>query len=155
MTETTINQRLKFLMDALGMKAGAFSRALGISETNIRNYTDRTSKPGFEAIEKIALTFKQVNLAWLVTGEGEPLLTGSTSDQSTTATVKKNSGVIGSHGTQVNFGVPSTFDDCKQQLAVLTAENEGLRSTVAALETALSAKEEILTLLRVGHNRPN
>ncbi len=38
---------------------------------------------------------------------------------------------------------------------MLTAENEGLRSTVAALETALSAKEEILTLLRGSHNRPN
>jgi hypothetical protein len=73
----------------------------------------------------------------------------------TTATVKKNSGVIGSHGTQVNLEVPSTFDGCKQQLAVLTAENEGRRSTVAALETALGAKEEILTLLRGGHTRPN
>jgi phage repressor protein C with HTH and peptisase S24 domain len=128
---------------------------LDVSDTNIRNYIERGSKPSSDVLEKLAQIIPGINALWLLTGEGEPFLNNQPSDQSTTASVKKNSGVIGSHGTQVNFEVPSTFDDCKQQLAVLTAENEGLRSTVAALETALSAKEEILTLLRGGHNRPN
>jgi hypothetical protein len=155
MPETPIGQRLKILIESLNLDVRTFSQRIDVAETTTRNYLNRGTKPGAEYLEKVYNSFNEANLHWLLTGKGEPLLTDVPVDQSTTATVKKNSGVIGSHGTQVNFEVPSTFDDCKQQLAVLTAENEGLRSTVAALETALNAKEEILTLLRVGHNRPN
>lgn len=156
MSEVTINERLKFLIEKYGMSVRAFSAAMGATDTNTRNYIDRGSKPNAEYLGKLLKRFNDINPTWLLLGEGEPFLPDSAArDQSTSATVKKNPGVIGSHGTHGNFEVPSTLDDCKQQLAVLTAENEGLRSTVAALETALGAKEEILTLLRVGHNRPN
>lgn len=155
MSEVSINERLKFLIEKYGLSVRAFSTAIGATDTNTRNYIDRGSKPNAEYLGKLLKRFNDINPTWLLLGEGAPFLTDTPVDQSTTASVKKNSGVIGSHGTQVNLEVPNTFDDCKQQLAVLTAENEGLRSTVAALETALGAKEEILTLLRVGHNRPN
>lgn len=155
MAENTVNQRLKFLMDALGMKAGAFSRALGISETNIRNYTDRTSKPGFEALEKIALTFKQVNLAWLVTGEGEPLLTDTTSDQSTTTNAKKNSGNIQNNAGNAQVTNNIKLEECQRDLEAIRKDAAAYQREIALLQGQLKDKEEIITLLRASFTRPN
>jgi transcriptional regulator with XRE-family HTH domain len=73
MSKETINQRLKFLIELLNLKVGSFSRALGVSETTIRNYTDRGSKPGADFLEKLVNHFNQVNITWLVSGLGAPL----------------------------------------------------------------------------------
>lgn len=155
MSQETIAQRLKILIPKLGLDVKGFCQRLDVGETTVRNYFSRGNNPNAEFLAKLTNTFEYVNMSWLLTGKGEPVFGDSSNTDITTATVKKNSGVVGSHGTQYNIEMPSTFDGCKQRLALLTTENEGLRSTVAALETALSAKEEILTLLRGGHNRPN
>ena len=148
MSETTINQRLNFLLKELGMKAGAFARALDLSETTVRNYIDRTAKPSSEVLEKISNTFEQVNLVWLVTGKGEPFLTGSQS--STTQIGKFN---------QAGTGNKQTNSSSEYQLkAALESANKEitlLREQLAMKDQLIAAKEEILTLLRSQFNRPN
>lgn len=149
MSETTINQRLNFLLNALGMKAGPFSRALGVSETTVRNYVDRTSKPSSEILEKIVNTFKQVNLIWLVTGEGEPFLQED-----------KNSfnNVLGTnygHSNQnISTGSPKhhiSDSNASQYIASDTNNlEEKLRAaeeTIQLLKSQLQDKERIIQLL--------
>lgn len=155
MSETTINQRLNFLLNALGMKAGPFSRALGVSETTVRNYVDRTSKPSSEILEKIVNTFKQVNLIWLVTGEGEPFL-----QEAQLHTNKGNSAsnVLGTnygHSNQnAGTGNPNQHigDSTASQYSTSGTNNleEKLRTaeeTIQLLKSQIQDKERIIQLL--------
>lgn len=147
MSETTINQRLNFLLNALGMKAGPFSRALGVSETTIRNYVDRTSKPSSEILEKIVNTFKQVNLIWLVTGEGEPFLQEAGELAQPSARHKGDSfnNVLGAnygHSNQ-NAGTGSPNQHIGNSIA-----SEYAASSTNNLEEKLRAAEETIQLLK-------
>lgn len=160
MSETTINQRLNFLLNALGMKAGPFSRALGVSETTVRNYVDRTSKPSSEILEKIVNTFKQVNLVWLVTGEGEPFLqeAGESAQPSSHHKGNFSSNVLGTNYGQSNqnagTGNPNQHidDSIAPQYFTPGANNleEKLRAaeeTIHLLKSQLQDKERIIQLL--------
>jgi predicted transcriptional regulator len=159
MSETTINQRLNFLLNALGMKAGPFSRALGVSETTVRNYVDRTSKPSSEILEKIVNTFKQVNLVWLVTGEGEPFLQeAGESAQLHTNKGNSSNNVLGTNYGQSNqnagTGNPNQHigDSAASQYITSGTNNleEKLRTaeeTIQLLKSQLQDKERIIQLL--------
>jgi transcriptional regulator with XRE-family HTH domain len=165
MSETTINQRLKFLLGALNMKAPAFARAIGVSETTFRNYIDRDSKPGTEVIEKIANSFESVNIAWLVTGKGEPLpnkpngaeINSTVSgDQSSVTNIGQSiGGTLNIHGIQ-------TLDNCKAELTIALSEVSVLRSkleaantVIEAKNTVIAAKDETINMLRAAYTRPN
>lgn len=156
MSETTINQRLKFLIDSLNLKVGAFSRIIGVSETSTRNYTDRTSKPGSEYLEKIGTHFKQVNLTWLITGDGEPFLTDS---PTATTHIKKITGGAVNSGTGDQH---VTLEACQRELestkrdaASLQKDNDSLREQLKLKDQLLEAKDETIALFRSTYNRPN
>ena len=166
MSETTINQRLNFLLGELGMKPGAFSRALNLSETTVRNYVDRSAKPSSDVLEKIATTFKQVNVVWLVTGDGEPLLpeySGPNHSHSVNAKnflgnvgVTTNGSIaqdIGTHATLL--GAHANLHDCEKELDSSKREIELLRQQLTMAQALIAAKEETITLLRGSYNRPN
>lgn len=140
-TQTTIGQRLKFLMESIGLKVRTFAQALEVSETNIRNYISRDSKPSSDVIERIVRKYPQVNPAWLITGDGEPyLLQTGQSAQIGTTLVRNNSGqAIGvNHGTATQNHI--TLDDCKKDLA--TARKE-----IALLNSQLADKERTIQIL--------
>lgn len=162
MSETTINQRLKFLLKALDMKAPAFARAIGVSETTFRNYIDRDSKPGTEVIEKIANSFEKVNIVWLVTGKGEPL-----ADKPSGTTV--NSTVSGEQSTVTNIGQSvggvlniNSLDSCKAslvealgQITLLASQLEASKTLLEAKDTIIAAKDDTINMLRAAYTRPN
>lgn len=155
MAQETIGQRLKFLMDSLDLKVRTFANALDVSETNIRNYTTRDSKPSADILERIVRQYPQVNTHWLVTGEGEPLLSREgTSDQSTTTNTKKNSGNI-----QNNTGNAQVtnikLEECQRDLEATRKDAAAYQREIALLQGQLKDKEEIITLLRASYNRPN
>ena len=162
MSETTINQRLIFLMDALKMKAGPFSRALGLSETTVRNYVDRNSKPSSDVLEKIYYTFDHVNLVWLVTGEGQPFKEGSAPTQNQTNISGKKSAVNVASGNGTATTNNYNLTDCekerdgyKAQLDKAQREIELLTGQLELKDTIIKGKDEMLDLLRGGFNRPN
>jgi len=64
------------------MDIRTFSQALDVAETTTRNYLNRGTKPGIEYLEKISKSFSVANMHWLITGNGEPLLTGGNSQAS-------------------------------------------------------------------------
>ena len=69
--ETTVNQRIKFLIDSKNLSENAFSLKIGVSSTTIYNVIKGASKPGFEVINGIAQNFENIDLNWLITGKGE------------------------------------------------------------------------------------
>ena len=146
------------------MKAGPFSRALGLSETTIRNYTDRNSKPSSDVLEKIYSTFKQVNLVWLVTGEGDPLLPGAQIPTEPYIPYQKNN-----HDSPLAVLLPNNpaagrdaIADCEKERDGYRAERDSLAREVVLLREQLTtkdqliaAKEEMLALLRGRFHQPN
>ncbi len=162
MSQETIGQRLKFLMDSLHLKVRTFASALDVSETNIRNYISKDSKPSSDILERIVQQYPQVHALWLLTGNGEPFLSSSSENNQTTAHAEKffRSPVVGTnHGTayQENNATPAAADteNLKIKLALAEKEVEHLKVQLAMKDALLTSKEETLALLRISFNRPN
>lgn len=73
--QTTVGQRIKFLLDHFQLSARKFSREIGVAENNTQNYLPPSSRePGSKYLELIMLRFESINPGWLLTGQGEPFL---------------------------------------------------------------------------------
>lgn len=72
----TINDRIKLIIDHLGMNINSYSKHIGLSnDVTIRNIVaGRKSKPSFDVLMKIILSIDRVNIEWLLLGNGEMLL---------------------------------------------------------------------------------
>lgn len=167
MEQSPINQRIKFLIEKLGISARAFSEIVGESPTNVHNYTGkRNSMPGADFLEKILSHFDNISPAWLVAGKGEPFLSDTQSGTTQTGnfnqagtnnnqTIKGNKG-----GVQANSGGHNTInnvelDDCKRDLEAAQREVEHLRGRLQDKEALLAAKDDTINLLRASFNRQN
>lgn len=70
-----INDRLEELIHVLKHNRNSFADEIDVSATIIYNIVGRRrSSPSFEVLEKIKNTFPQVNMNWIIAGEGEPLI---------------------------------------------------------------------------------
>jgi len=68
-----VKDRLKFLIDILGLKLKDFSKQTGIPYPTLLHYLNGSRRPTMENLQKIAIQ-TQANLNWLLTGEGEPFI---------------------------------------------------------------------------------
>ena len=67
-----INDRIVLLIESLGISTNKFSIEIGVSPPVIHNIIKaRRSKPSFEILEKILLTYKEVSVDWLLRGNGK------------------------------------------------------------------------------------
>jgi len=67
----SVNQRIKFLINELNLNSRAFSVKLGIDPTVMHNIVSgRMNMPSYIVLEKILLTFDNINSRWLITGKG-------------------------------------------------------------------------------------
>ncbi|MGX7688076.1 hypothetical protein ACWA1C_12990 [Flectobacillus roseus] len=69
--ETTISQRFEALIKALKMNNNSFANSIGKTSTMIKFIVDGKSKPGFDLLEQVLITYPNVNSDWLLRGEGE------------------------------------------------------------------------------------
>ena len=167
MADNTVNQRLKILIEALGLSVNAFGDAIGVPGTTTRNYLVRGTNPKSDFLAKVARHFEQVSPIWLFTGEGEmftekpagsTVQTGNNNQAGTSnkQTIKSNKGNI-----QNNTGSGNTItnnvklESCQRDLKAAQKEIEHLQAQLRMQETVLAAKEETITLLRASFNRPN
>ncbi len=68
--QNTIGNRLKILIKSLGLNLKEFSRKTGIPYPTLQDYLANKRVPGGENLQKISMQLN-VNLNWLLTGEGE------------------------------------------------------------------------------------
>ena len=150
MTQSSITQRLKILIERLGLNTRSFSQALGVSEGTTRNYFNRASKPNADYLEKIGSSFESANLHWLITGTGEPLLSNSDVQTSNTAHIENNSGIGINNGTAT-----ITLEACQRELAACQKDCEHLKAQLASAEALVASKNETIMLLRGSYRNPN
>jgi len=71
--ETTVNERIKQLIDFLKITDRQFSIKTGIPQTTISTYIKRKSEPGSAALSLILKAFPTISAKWLLVGDGEML----------------------------------------------------------------------------------
>lgn len=162
MEQNTINQRLKFLVDKIGLSSRAFSELIGESPTNTHNYIGaRQAEPRASYLTKVLSHFSNINPAWLMLGEGEPFKEGSAPTQNqTNISGSKNIVASGKGGKAIlnNY----TLEDCQRERDILRAEHDSLAKQVELLhgqlqmkDALIASKEETIELLKAAFNRPN
>lgn len=68
----TINERLSLLIKALGLNNNSFAKRLDVNPAVTFNIIEgRRTKPSYDLLEKIVFTFDNINLYWLIKGEGD------------------------------------------------------------------------------------
>ena len=71
----SINERILQLINLKGYNKNSFCIKIGIKPQTLHNIVSgRKTKPSFNVIEKILLTFVDVNAKWLITGSGVPIV---------------------------------------------------------------------------------
>jgi len=159
-----INQRLKFLLQQLGVSARTFSEMIGEKSSNTQNYVgSRGSMPGADYLEKVLRHFESINPLWLLMGEGEPFKEGSTPTQNqTNISGKKNTVAVanGKNGTATTNNY--TLLDCEKERDTLRIQLDNAQREIELLngqlqmqKTIIEGKDQMLDLLRGGFNRPN
>jgi hypothetical protein len=63
--------RLKKLIKMLGLNQTLFAQSLGMTQPNISRMVSGDGKISLEVLNRIIDTYKNINLHWLLTGEGE------------------------------------------------------------------------------------
>ena len=63
-------KRLEILFEHYGLSAASFSDKVGIQRSGISHLLSGRNKPSLEFVLKIIATFPEVDLYWLLTGEG-------------------------------------------------------------------------------------
>jgi transcriptional regulator with XRE-family HTH domain len=69
-SETTVNKRVKNIVDALGITQNAFASKIDVAGSVIYNIVNGRNKPSFDILEKIVSLFG-VNASYILTGEGD------------------------------------------------------------------------------------
>jgi len=69
----TVNERMKILIDELtGGRQSFFAEKLGVGQSTINSIVGkRQNKPGYDLLNRIKTTYPEVNIDWLVAGDGE------------------------------------------------------------------------------------
>jgi hypothetical protein len=71
MSKLNIQDRIKSIIDSFGLNNRSFSLKLGVDPTVIHNIVaGRKSYPSFAVLEKIILSFDNIDAKWLLTGKG-------------------------------------------------------------------------------------
>ena len=163
MEQSTINQRLKFLLDSFKLSARAFSEVIGESATNTQNYVGaRNAEPRAGYIQKVLDHFSSVNAQWLMTGRGAPFLPDSDQANEPFIIYQKNKSSVGTNHGSISHTGQNSSAALEQEVTGLRIQVEALqqqlattKALLAAKDDIIAAKEEMLTLLRGQHNRPN
>lgn len=125
--EQTINKRYESLIKSLGFNVTTFAAKLGFSQTAMANVTNGNNKPSFAMIEATINAFPQVNLLWLMKGEGTMFL------DSEGNIVLDEKGIWSS----ISSKYEEMFEDLRSAIKVRDAMVEDLRYTIALQKSLL------------------
>lgn len=67
-------------MDYKSISAGELANLLEVQRSNISHVLNGRNKPGASFIEKLLISFPDLNARWLLTGEGEMIYNSEVSD---------------------------------------------------------------------------
>ena len=66
-----MKERIKQFMDYKALNAADLADTIGVQRSNVSHVVNGRNNPSSSFIEKLLLTFPELNARWLITGEGE------------------------------------------------------------------------------------
>lgn len=120
-----IVQRIKEYLDYKGISNAAFEKSMGLSNAAFRNLLIKGGALGSDKIENFITLYPEINLQWLITGEGEMLK----SDQSENPVEEKPSLVAENVPQLSNAEIL-----LREMLAEERARNEALNEVIWELK---------------------
>lgn len=75
-----LSTRLQQIMEHYHLNPMSFSEKLQIQRSSLSHFFSGRNKPGWDFLEKLARTFPDVNIQWLLTGSGKMLLSSHSID---------------------------------------------------------------------------
>lgn len=66
-----MKERIKKFMDYKALNAADLADTIGVQRSNVSHVVNGRNNPSSSFIEKLLLTFPELNARWLITGEGE------------------------------------------------------------------------------------
>ena len=113
-----MNKRLKQIIDYYGITPHKFSQKIGLSEGTIRKILSANTSIKSENLEKLAQTFTEINLDWLITGRGEMLFSEQpTIDKPTNASTDALKMIADL--ARENGSLQAQIDEYKKEIALL------------------------------------
>lgn len=145
--DNTIKERLTAYLKYKGINKSEFGRMVGVSNAYISSIR-KSIQP--DKTEKIAASFPDLNIAWLITGDGEML-----KDNVKQISLGDNSPNISGNGNNVNAA--STIDKALNEIAeqrklVAKAQDQvsvAQSQVTAAMEQVSKSQQQIDRLLSI------
>ena len=72
-----INERLKLIIERFGENTTSFAKKIDIAQPVLYNYVVKDRQPPTNVIEKILLTYPDIDANWLITGKGAMIKEGN------------------------------------------------------------------------------
>lgn len=69
--ETTINQRIKMIVDESGKAVNSYAAMIGVSQPTLKACVDGNNAPRFDTLQKILIANPMISAEWLMRGEGK------------------------------------------------------------------------------------
>lgn len=69
--ETTINQRIKMIVNESGKAVNSYAAMIGVSQPTLKACVDGNNAPRFDTLQKILIANPMISAEWLMRGEGE------------------------------------------------------------------------------------
>ena len=69
--ETTINQRIKMIVENSGKAITAYAAIIGVSQPTLKSCVDGDNSPRFDTLQKILIGNPMISAEWLMRGEGD------------------------------------------------------------------------------------
>lgn len=168
--KSDIGLRIEKIISLLGMKQNAFAEILDVSTGRLSNILTGRNKPDSVFLSKIAIAFKDdINTAWLLTGEGEPLLRNVNISRSQnksplikptndpTNISKSEKSLVGYEQKQLNEP-PEHYqnksinhheiENLKKEIQTLKGVIQMQEMTIKAYESAIKAQETTIETLK-------
>ena len=130
-----IGSRINELMFRLEKNQSTFAKAIGTSQTAIYNTVHGKTKPRYEFIEAILVTFPKVSRDWLMEGKGEMFLDEASKEESasvpanylmeTLARIEASFKSTSEEKDRVIADQRFIIDTLKNQVAALSSVNAG------------------------------
>ena len=76
-----IKERIKIIMEKENMQPKVFAEKIGIKQATLSHILTGRNRPSLEVIMKINQVYQNINLKWLLYGEGEMYSTGTSISQ--------------------------------------------------------------------------
>jgi transcriptional regulator with XRE-family HTH domain len=66
-----MKDRLKLLLEHLRIPASEFADNMGVQRSSISHLLSGRNNPGYDFIQKVLITYPQINPDWLILGQGK------------------------------------------------------------------------------------